>query len=89
MSYQPFIETLIKQQSLRDSDLNRVNKIQDQMQEASLPLLLVKLGLCSEKDVASALGPSCRIEKCCHRPGCCFFKLLPSVPAWYNKASTQ
>lgn len=56
MKYQKFIETLIAQQSLRESDLNRVNKIKEQMQEAGLPLLLVKLGLCSEKDVASALA---------------------------------
>ncbi|MCF7970018.1 MAG: type II secretion system ATPase GspE [Methylococcaceae bacterium] len=56
MSYQKFIETLIAQQSLRESDLNKVNKIQQQMQETGLPLLLVKLGLCSEKDVAQALA---------------------------------
>ncbi len=62
MSYQPFIETLIEQQSLRDSDLNRVNKIEEQMQEVSLPLLLVKLGLCSEKDVASALAKTTGID---------------------------
>ena len=56
MRYQTFIETLIAQQSLRESDLNRVNKIKEQMQETGLPLLLVKLGLCSEKDVAAALA---------------------------------
>lgn len=56
MSYQSFINTLIAQQSLRESDLNKVNKIQQQMQEAGLPLLLIKLGLCSEKDVAQALA---------------------------------
>ncbi|MDF1584660.1 MAG: ATPase, T2SS/T4P/T4SS family, partial [Methyloprofundus sp.] len=56
MSYQKFIETLIAQQSLRESDLNKVNKIQQQMQETGLPLLLIKLGLCSEKDVAQALA---------------------------------
>lgn len=55
MSYQKFIETLIEQQSLRENDLSKVNKIKDQMQETGLPLLLVRLGLCSEKDVADAL----------------------------------
>lgn len=55
MRYQSFIEALIAQQSLRENDLNKVNKIKDQMQETGLPLLLVKLGLCSEKDVAEAL----------------------------------
>jgi general secretion pathway protein E len=56
MSHQQFIETLVEQQALRENDLNRVNKIKDQMQETRLPLLLVKLGLCSEKDVAHALA---------------------------------
>ena len=56
MSHQNFIETLVEQQSLRENDLNKVNKIQQQMQETRLPLLLVKLGLCSEKDVANALA---------------------------------
>ncbi len=56
MSYQNFIEILVEQQSLRENDLNKVTKIQQQMQETRLPLLLVKLGLCSEKDVASALA---------------------------------
>jgi len=56
MSYQTFIDTLIAQQSLRESDLNKVTKIQQQMQETGLPLLLIKLGLCSEKDVAQALA---------------------------------
>ncbi len=56
MSHQQFIETLVDQQSLRENDLNKVAKIQQQMQETRLPVLLVKLGLCSEKDVASALA---------------------------------
>ena len=56
MGYQKFIETLVEQQSLRENDLNKVTKIQQQMQETRLPLLLVKLGLCSEKDIASALA---------------------------------
>ncbi len=56
MSHQKFIETLVDQQSLRENDLNKVTKIQQQMQETRLPLLLVKLGLCSEKDVANALA---------------------------------
>ncbi|GAW86047.1 general secretion pathway protein E [Bathymodiolus platifrons methanotrophic gill symbiont] len=56
MSHQKFIETLIAQQSLRENDLNKVAKIREQMQETGLPLLLVKLGLCSEKDVANALA---------------------------------
>ncbi|MCK5828737.1 MAG: type II secretion system ATPase GspE [Methylococcales bacterium] len=56
MRYQNFIEALVDQQSLRENDLNKVNKIKDQMQETTLPLLLVKLGLCSEKNVAQALA---------------------------------
>ncbi|RLA24025.1 MAG: type II secretion system protein GspE [Gammaproteobacteria bacterium] len=56
MSHQKFIETLIDQQSLRESDLSKITKIREQMQETGLPLLLVRLGLCSEKDVANALA---------------------------------
>lgn len=56
MSYQRFIDILIAQQSLRQSDLNRVNKIQEQMGATGLPGLLIKLGLCSEKNVAEALA---------------------------------
>ena len=56
MSHQKFIDTLIAQQSLRENDLNKVTKIREQMEETGLPLLLVRLGLCSEKDVANALA---------------------------------
>ena len=56
MSHQEFIETLIARQSLRENDLSKVTKIREQMQETGLPLLLVRLGLCSEKDVATALA---------------------------------
>lgn len=56
MSHQQFIETLISQQSLRENDLSKIATIREQMQETGLPLLLVKLGLCSEKDVANALA---------------------------------
>ena len=56
MDHQQFIETLVAQQSLRENDLNKVTKIQQQMQETCLPLLLVKVGLCSEKDVVEALA---------------------------------
>lgn len=62
MSYQNFIKTLIEQQSLRENDLNKVNQIKDQMQETGLPLLLVKLGLCSEKDVADALAKTTNLS---------------------------
>lgn len=62
MSYQKFIEALVAQQSLRENDLNKVTKIKEQMQETSLPLLLVKLGLCSEKDVASALAKTSGLD---------------------------
>ena len=56
MGHQKFIDTLIAQQSLRENDLNKVTKIREQMQESGLPLLLVRLGLCSEKDVANAMA---------------------------------
>ncbi|MFI3137960.1 MAG: type II secretion system ATPase GspE [Methylococcaceae bacterium] len=62
MGYQHFIDILIAQQSLRQSDLNRVNKIQEQMGATGLPGLLIKLGLCSEKNVAEALAKASNLD---------------------------
>ncbi|MCX7086478.1 MAG: type II secretion system ATPase GspE [Methylococcales bacterium] len=62
MGYQHFIDILIAQQSLRQSDLNRVNKIQEQMGATGLPGLLIKLGLCSEKNVAEALAKASDLD---------------------------
>ncbi len=62
MGYQKFIDILIAQQSLRPSDLNRVNKIQEQMGATGMPGLLIKLGLCSEKNVAEALAKAGNLE---------------------------
>jgi general secretion pathway protein E len=62
MGYQRFIDILIAQHSLRQSDLNRVNKIQEQMGAAGLPGLLIKLGLCSEKNVAEALAKAGNLD---------------------------
>jgi len=56
MAYQKFIDTLLAQESLRESDLNKITKIRQQMQETNLPHLLVKLGLCSERAIALALS---------------------------------
>ena len=62
MGYQKFIAILIEQQALRQNDLNRVNKIQEQMGASGLPGLLIKLGLCSEKNVAEALAKARNLE---------------------------
>lgn len=62
MGYQQFLDILIAQQSLRPNDINRVNKIQEQMGTTGLPGLLIKLGLCSEKNVAEALAKTRNLE---------------------------
>ncbi len=62
MGYQQFIDILLAQQSLRQNDLVRVNKIQEQMGASGLPGLLIKLGLCSEKHVAEALAKARNLQ---------------------------
>lgn len=62
MAYQQFIDNLLAQQALRQNDLNRINKIQEQMGAAGLPGLLIKLGLCSERNVAEALAKAKELE---------------------------
>ncbi|MEE9356359.1 MAG: type II secretion system ATPase GspE [Methylococcaceae bacterium] len=61
-TYAAFIDFLQKNQKLRDSDLSRAKKIQEQAAEEGLPSLLIKLGLCSENDVAVAMASSENIE---------------------------
>jgi len=61
-SYQAFIDRLVAAQKLRPNDLSRVKKLQGQLANGSLPALLIKLGLCAERDVAQALAESAHIH---------------------------
>ncbi len=62
MPYQKFIDQLLEGQKLEQADLNKVNILQGQVSNGSLPALLVKLGLCAERDVAKILAESNDLE---------------------------
>jgi general secretion pathway protein E len=63
MSYQSLLETLQKRDKLSASELKKVERVKKTSVAESLPQLLVKLGLCSELDVADAFVESGRFEK--------------------------
>ncbi len=56
--YKAFLEKLQSQEKLSQQDLNKAMRVQATALEKSLPNLLVKLGLCSELDIARALSES-------------------------------
>ncbi|MGR9101156.1 MAG: type II secretion system ATPase GspE [Gammaproteobacteria bacterium] len=60
--YAAFVEVLLGQEKLRTNDLTKAKRLQKSTASAGLPNILVKLGLCSERDVAAALAQAHRIE---------------------------
>ena len=63
MTYQPLLTTLQERNKLSASELKKVKQVKKTSVAESLPLLLVKLGLCSELDVADAFVESGHFEK--------------------------
>ena len=63
MAYQSLLKTLQERDKLSASELKKVERVQKTSVAESLPQLLVKLGLCSELDVADAFVESGRFEK--------------------------
>ena len=63
MAYQSLLKTLQERDKLSVSELKKVERVQKTSVAESLPQLLVKLGLCSELDVADAFVESGRLEK--------------------------
>jgi general secretion pathway protein E len=63
MTYQSLLTTLQERNKLSASELKKVNQVKKTSVAESLPLLLVKLGLCSELDVADAFVESGHFEK--------------------------
>lgn len=53
--YDNFLDTLQNYGKLNYNDLNKARRLQTTAPDETLPVLLVKLGLCSENDVAQAL----------------------------------
>ncbi len=63
MAYQSLLKTLQERDKLSASELKKVERVKKTSVAESLPQLLVKLGLCSELDVADAFVESGRFEK--------------------------
>lgn len=63
MPYQSLVLTLQERNKLSASELKKAERIQKTSLAESLPQLLVKLGLCSELDVADAFVESGHFEK--------------------------
>jgi general secretion pathway protein E len=63
MAYQSLLKTLQERDKLSASELKKVERVQKTSVAESLPQLLVKLGLCSELDVADAFVESGRFKK--------------------------
>ena len=63
MVYQSFLTTLQERNKLSASELKKVERVKKTSVAESLPQLLVKLGLCSELDVADAFVESGQFEK--------------------------
>ena len=61
--YQTLLKVLQDKGSLSAIELKKAERVQKTTMAESLPLLLVKLGLCSEQDVANAFVESGQFEK--------------------------
>lgn len=61
--YQAFLQILLDKNKLSANELKKVERMQKSSVAESLPHLLVKLGLCSEHDVADAFVESGDFEK--------------------------
>jgi len=63
MIYQSLLTTLQERNKVSVSELKKVERVQKTSVTESIPQLLVKLGLCSELDVADAFVKSSQFEK--------------------------
>ncbi len=63
MEYEALLNVLHKRQKLSVAELKKVERVQKTSVAENVPLLLVKLGLCSELDVADAFAASGKFEK--------------------------
>ena len=61
--YSEFLEILQKSNKLSNNDLNKALRMQKSAQGESIPQLLIKLGLCSENDVANSFYQSSQIKQ--------------------------
>ncbi len=61
--YSEFIEILQQKDSLSAADLIKARRMQKSAMSDSMPQLLIKLGLCSEIDIAESFAQSCKAKR--------------------------
>ncbi len=61
--YTLFLETLQEKGKVSSSDLKKVERMQKTAIAENLPALLIKLGVCSEQDIANTFSEVLKIEK--------------------------
>ncbi|CCE24598.1 type II secretion system ATPase GspE [Methylotuvimicrobium alcaliphilum] len=61
--YHPFLSYLQRQDKLTDAELKKVDRVMQSTVAETLPHLLIKLGICSESDIAEAFIVTHDIEK--------------------------
>lgn len=61
--YTAFLQNLLERDKLFDGDLNKLRRMQKSVMNESIPELLIKLGLCSENDIADSFSQICQIEQ--------------------------
>ena len=61
--YSDFLNELQQQDKLYEGDLNKVKRMQQSVMADSIPKLLIKLGLCSEKDIAETFSKTLSLER--------------------------
>lgn len=61
--YHPFLSYLQRQDKLTDAELKKVDRVMQSTVAETLPHLLIKLGICSEGDIAEAFVATHDVEK--------------------------
>jgi len=62
-TYSTFLSTLKQRNKLTDNDLNKALRMQKSAVGELMPQLLIKLGLCSDVDIADSFVDNCSLEK--------------------------
>ena len=75
--YQAFLSYLYRREKLTDAELKKVERLRQSTVAETVPQLLIKLGLCSESDIADAFCASDSLEKV----EASQYPLEPSLPA--------
>ncbi len=62
-TYAEFLSTLKQRNKLSDNDLSKARRMQKSAISELMPQLLIKLGLCSDIDIASSFEQNCTLER--------------------------